>query len=71
MLFFEKEEYFAFLDLLKNNKGAGGYIPVSLYVNNLNKTASINAFITINPANTIPYMGTSKNEGFEVTITER
>lgn len=71
MLFFDKDEYFAFLDLLNSNKGAGGYTPASVYVNNTNKTALIDAFITINPSNTIPYMGTSKNEGFEVTIVER
>lgn len=69
--FTEHEKYFEFLELLKTHTGAGGYTPVSVYVNNKNEVANINAFIDIKPANTLPLYGVGEYEGFEVNIEEQ
>lgn len=71
MLFDEHNEYFEFLELIKKHKGAGGYIPVSLYVNNLNTVVNVDVFMDMEPANTLPYFGIRKYDGFEVSIEER
>lgn len=68
--FKNKEEYFHFLELLKEYTTNGGYVPVSLYVNNLNEVRDANVFIDIDPENKIPYIGTGQDNGFKVKIEE-
>ena len=43
--FSDRTELNGFLTLLANNRNANGYYPIQIYVNNLNTTESINAFI--------------------------
>lgn len=71
MLFTDHDEYFDFLKLINEHKGTGGYVPVSLYVNNLNTIVNTDVYIEMEPANTLPYFGINKYDGFEVSIVER
>ena len=71
MKFMEKEVYYNFLDLMKNNRTSSGDILASLYVNNMHKVVSTNVFIEYAPANTIPLFRNGTYNGFEVKVTER
>lgn len=71
LLFVKQEDYFEFITLLETITEADGSTPVSIYVNNLNKVVDTKVFITIDPANTLPFYGARSYEGFEVTIEER
>ena len=71
MRFMEKEKYYNFLELVKNNKTVSGYIPVSLYVNNLHKVVATNVFLEFMPANTVPLFKRGTYNGFEVKVVER
>ena len=66
-----KDKHLEILRLFRENITAEGYTPVDLYVNNLDKVKTINAYITMNPANTMPLFGISEYEGFEVSVEER
>ena len=70
MRFVNPEDYFEFINMVSENTGAGGYTPVSVYVNNINEVVNTNVFINFDPANTLPVMGTRKDSGFQVTIEE-
>jgi hypothetical protein len=53
-------------------RAANGLIQIEVYVNNLNTTKKIQAYMDMDPANTMPYMeGGKEYNGFDVTITER
>ena len=69
--FREKDVYYNFLELIKNNKTAEGYIPVLLYVNNLHEVVSANVFLEFSPANTVPLFKRGTYSGFEVKVVER
>ena len=71
MKFLDKARYFEFLELLETNREVGGYTPASLYVNNLNKVVATNVFISIAPANTLPFFRNESYKGFTVTVKER
>lgn len=43
--FDDRTDLNSFLTLLSNNRNANGYYPIQIYVNNLNTTESINAFV--------------------------
>ena len=63
------QEFFEYYQQLKSNSGL---ITITVYVNNLNSTKEIQAYIDMEPSNTMPYMNSGKSyEGFDVTITER
>lgn len=79
MRFNSKEEYEAFIKNYKQytmndieTKGSrDGSTYVTIYANNLMGTKQTYVYIDIDPKNSIPVMGTSKDEGIEVTVTER
>lgn len=45
--FADLTEFSNFKSLLSSNRNANGYYPIKIYVNNLNSTETINAFITL------------------------
>jgi len=67
------ENYQDFFNAYNNLKSANGLIELEVYINNLNQTKQIKAFMEMEPSNTLPYMndGTKSYDGFDVTITER
>ena len=71
MKFKSKERYIEFIRVLEEKKTIEGYIPITVYSNNTNKTKEINAFITIEPANEMPLFRKYDYDGMEVTIEER
>ena len=71
MKFRDKEKYYFFLKLLNDNKTSDGYIPASLYINNINEVKESNFFILIKPANTVPLFNKDTHKGFTVTIKEQ
>lgn len=61
-----------FFDEYQRLKQKSGLITITVYVNNLNITKEIQAYMEMEPANTMPYMNGGKSyDGFEVTIKER
>lgn len=71
MLFVDKNEFFTFLDTLQNTKNVEGYNPAIMYVNNLHIVKNADFYISISPANTLPFFGVKQYDGFDVTIEER
>lgn len=70
MWFNDLSEYYEFLDYVNDSEETGGYCNISLYVNNLHEVADLEAFISLEPANTEPTMS-QQHEGFTVNIEER
>lgn len=69
--FDDPEEYYEFLRTAKRLKTTGGYTPVVLFSNNHLNENEVNAYITIDPINLVPYFGIKEHDGFEVTVEER
>lgn len=66
------EDYFEFLDTVRNNTNTLGYIPnVEVYCNNINNVVVADIFLDMNPANDLPYYGAKPHDGYQVTIQER
>ena len=66
------ENFQNFFDSYNRLKSANGLITITVYVNNLNVTKEIQAYMEMEPADTMPYMDTSKSyDGFDVTITQK
>lgn len=71
MLFNTEEDLNQFLDDIYNYEDAsGGYIPVTVYVNNLSNQQTIDAYISFTLANDKPYYGVKEHEGFEIKVEE-
>ena len=61
-----------FFNDYERQRAANGLITITVYVNNLNTTKQIQAYMEMEPADTMPYMNGGKTyDGFDVTITER
>lgn len=72
MYFTNESEYYDFLNYVDVNKEAGGYLPVSLFINNKNDWENnVKIFLTMSPKNEIPYLGMGKYNGFTVNIVQR
>lgn len=67
------ENFQAFFDAYNSLRSSNGLIEIEVYVNNLNTTKTIKAYLDMEPSNTLPYMNASGKDydGFDVTITER
>lgn len=72
MLFDSVTDYNLFLSTIESKKNREGYIPnCRVYCNNTNTVENVDLFIDFEVADILPVIGTSDNESFEVTITER
>lgn len=64
------ENFQDFFNAYNQLRDANGLIEIQVYVNNLNATQTIQAFMDMTPKNTLPYMeGGKEYDGFDVTIT--
>lgn len=71
MYFVDESEYLEFLRLIEN-KEAGGYLSVSLYLNNLDIVENeVKVFLTKKIKDEIPFLGTSKYSGFTIDVYQR
>ncbi len=66
------ENFQEFFNEYNRLKQRSGLITITVYVNNLNTTKEIKAYLEMDPSNTMPYMnGGKRYDGFDVTIKER
>ncbi len=66
------DNYQSFFDEYNRLKSANGLVTVTVYVNNLNTTKEIQAYLEMDPPDTMPYMDTGKSyDGFDVTISQK
>ena len=74
MKFLNVEDFDEFFETLEANKiGSGdhsGAVLCTVYLNKKNITKSAYLFIDTDPANTRPYIGVKKYDGFEVKVEE-
>lgn len=71
MLFTDIKEYYQFLNDVQESTTPFGYLPVTVYLNKQNELRIGNFFLSYDPKDMIPFIGTSKDDGFELQITER
>lgn len=72
MYFVNESDYEDFLNYVEVNKTAGGYLPVTLFINNTNDWENdVNVYLTMELKNEIPYIGMGKYSGFTVNIVQR
>lgn len=72
--FMDAQSFNHFFEVLNANKvltgDNSGAVLMNVFVQNKNIVKSIYAFVTADPANTLPYMGAKNYEGFNVQIEE-
>jgi len=71
LYFTEKEDFKAFADYLKTNTLLDGSVLVSVYVVNTMEVVDRYVYITWEPKHDIPFYGSKKVDGYEITIEER
>lgn len=69
--FFEEDDYTDFLRLVEENTKNDGTIPLTVYVNNIDRAMTIDAFLDVKFPNLLPVVGQNANKEISVSIEER
>lgn len=69
--FDDSDEYFEFMSLIRDNTTKDGFIEVTLYDNTRNEEITTEVILSTAPANSLPYYGAKKHDGFNISIEER
>lgn len=69
--FFNIEDYEAFIRAIRDNTSTDGSTFVTVYTQNTRTTKQTYVFIDYDPKNSLPIIGRSDDDGFDVSISER
>jgi hypothetical protein len=71
MLIDSDEDLLRWLTAISNYTTSGGYVPVTLYVDNLAEQCEADMYIDFDIPEDRPYYGNKKHDPFEVKLEER
>jgi len=71
LFFTDSVGYYQFLEDIQTQTTIGDYVILTVYANNVSSLVTGNFYVTMEIKDQLPFIGTSKYEGIEITIEER